>query len=178
MPPLYVSVIYPADLPHQPKSRRIYYRPETQESDLAILEEVYRQFNHVDGSEFVAFVEPPVRSLSVGDVVAIEGVHFVCVAFGWVKMKDDAVQDWINNTPFADRSFLSMGLDKYEPKSDDLGLKYEDIELSDGGCIEHPHEDGTIRRRGVHGKVEEIRQPGHSDYDRYYDAWARYFGLR
>lgn len=34
-----------------------------------------------------------------------------------------------------------------------------ELELDDGGCIEGPDSEGVIRRRDVHGNVEEIRKP-------------------
>ena len=48
-----------------------------------------------------------------------------------------------------------------------------DIELSDGGCIEYPDPSGTIRRRDVHGNLEEVREIEYEDWA----EWARLFGV-
>ncbi len=41
----------------------------------------------------------------------------------------------------------------------------EDIELSDGGVIESPEDNGDIRRRDVHGNMMEVRSIGDEGWD-------------
>jgi hypothetical protein len=48
------------------------------------------------------------------------------------------------------------------------------IELSDGGCLEFPEDDGTIRRRDVHGNCEEVRRPGDDGWQEWADMFPDY----
>lgn len=43
----------------------------------------------------------------------------------------------------------------------------EGIELSDGGIIEPPDDDGTIRRRDIHGNTEDVLRPGDDRYEEF-----------
>jgi len=50
-------------------------------------------------------------------------------------------------------------------------LSSERHELDDGGIIEYPDAEGTIRRRDVHGNVEEIRRVSDSNWREWADLF-------
>ena len=66
--------------------------------------------------------------------------------------------------------FLLDGIPRDRPHVTKMSDK--EVEFSDGGCIEAPDDDGTIRRRDAHGNCEEIQRIG----DEGWAHWAGMFG--
>ena len=56
-----------------------------------ILERVFAQWNHGSGCECEQFINSKKRSLSVNDIVCVNGTYYQCASFGWNEVTSDYV---------------------------------------------------------------------------------------
>ena len=49
------------------------------------------------------------------------------------------------------------------------GWSFGGIQLGDGGIIEHPDDEFVIRRRDIHGNLEEVRSLGDTNHKEWLD---------
>ena len=68
----------------------------TDMSTADILERVFAEWNHGSGMECELFVKSQKRSLSVNDIVCVNGVYFQCASFGWNEVSLAYVVDLEN----------------------------------------------------------------------------------
>ncbi len=58
-----------------------------------ILEMVFAQWNHGSGCESEMFVKSQKRSLSVNDIVCVNGRYWQCASFGWNEVSPEYVNE-------------------------------------------------------------------------------------
>lgn len=61
-----------------------------------LLELTFAQWNNGSGQECERFIKSMVRSLSVNDVVCINGSYFQCASFGWNSVTPEYVTELEN----------------------------------------------------------------------------------
>lgn len=83
----------PRDLRHDPEGTTLsvgdlveYYRIAGEE-DVVDLVDLWERWNRGSGRESRAFIEAETRSLSVGDVVVLDGDAYRCERIGWTEIK-------------------------------------------------------------------------------------------
>lgn len=81
-----VHVILPAD-------KVISFVHESDDSVDCILEVVFGMFNHGSGIESELFLNSKCRSLSVNDIVLLNGKYYLCESFGWKEVTAEFVND-------------------------------------------------------------------------------------
>ena len=90
-----IHVIYPADK----VVSFVHYSDDTVEN---ILEVVFGMFNHGSNSESELFLNSKCRSLSVNDIILLNGVYFQCLSIGWKKVSTEYVnqlEEDVENNP-------------------------------------------------------------------------------
>lgn len=79
-----IHVIYPAQ-------KTIAFVHESDETVETILESVFGMFNHGSCQESELFLKSKIRSLSVNDIVCVNGRYFQCAPFGWNEVSPEYV---------------------------------------------------------------------------------------
>ena len=81
-----IQVMYPDESVHS-------YVIQSDESVERILEIVFDEWNHGSGVESKTFLLSKKRSLSVNDIVCVNGVYFQCASMGWTPVDIVYVND-------------------------------------------------------------------------------------
>lgn len=92
-----IHVIFPAE-------KSFGYIIESDDSVESLLERVFGEWNGGSGMECELFEKSKCRSLSVNDIVCINGQYFQCDSFGWSKVSVDYVnglENEVNLHPLA-----------------------------------------------------------------------------
>ena len=81
-----VHVIYPDEAVHS-------FVMETDMVVSDILERVFAEWNHGSGMESELFIRSKKRSLSVNDIVCVNGKYYLCESFGWNEVTPQFVNE-------------------------------------------------------------------------------------
>lgn len=113
-----VHVIYPAD-------KVISFVHESDDTVENILEVVFGMFNHGSNSESELFLNSKCRSLSVNDIVLLNGKYHLCESFGWKEVTVEFVnqlEDEVEKNPLTLEHGPWFGLHEimYNRKKDEL----------------------------------------------------------
>ena len=92
-----VHVIYPAEF-----TAGFIIKTNGEVDPHDILEMTFAQWNHGSGLESEMFVKSKKRSLSVNDIVCVNGRYYQCASFGWNEVTAEYVnqlEDAVENHP-------------------------------------------------------------------------------
>ena len=81
-----IHVIYPDESVHS-------YVKDSDEGVDRILEEVFGEWNHGSGMESELFMASKKRSLSVNDIVCVNGKYYQCESIGWNEVSMEYVDE-------------------------------------------------------------------------------------
>ena len=83
-----VHVIYPDEF-----TSGFIIKTEGEVDPHDILEMVFAQWNHGSGLESELFINSKKRSMSVNDIVCVNGRYWQCASFGWNEVTTDYVNE-------------------------------------------------------------------------------------
>ena len=83
-----VHVIYPDEF-----TSGFIIKTEGEVDPHDILEMVFAQWNHGSGLESELFINSKKRSMSVNDIVCVNGRYYQCESFGWKEVTSDYVNE-------------------------------------------------------------------------------------
>ena len=92
-----VNVIYPDEF-----TAGFIIKTDGEVDHHEILEMVFAQWNHGSGLESELFIKSNKRSLSVNDIVCVNGRYYQCASFGWNEVTAEYVnklEEAVENHP-------------------------------------------------------------------------------
>ena len=85
---VYVTICYPDEQMIAFKIQAV-----SEDTDLDILERVFAEWNAGSGQECKLFIDSRLRSLSVNDVVIVNGTYYQCARMGWDQISEQKFLD-------------------------------------------------------------------------------------
>jgi len=73
------------------------------------LERVFAEWNHGSGMECELFIESKKRSLSVNDIVCVNGRYYQCASYGWIRRSAEFVNQLEKEVAIHPRRFDGGG---------------------------------------------------------------------
>jgi hypothetical protein len=121
-----IHVIYPDDFTSS-------FIMDNDMSTADILERVFAEWNHGSGMECELFIHSKKRSLSVNDIVCVNGKYFQCQSVGWNKVTDEYVyqleQDVANSPRRSEGAWFALSDVMYSRTPDGVEATLDGIDV-------------------------------------------------
>ena len=121
-----INIIYPDEAVNS-------FVMTTDMSTADILERVFAEWNHGSGMECEMFVKSKKRSLSVNDIVCVNGTYFQCQSVGWNKVTDEYVyqleQDVANSPRRSEGAWFALSDVMYSRTPDGVEATLDGIDV-------------------------------------------------
>ena len=121
-----INIIYPDEAVNS-------FVMTTDMSTADILERVFDEWNHGSGMECEMFIRSQKRSLSVNDIVCVNGTYFQCQSVGWNKVTDEYVyqleQDVANSPRRSEGAWFALSDVMYSRTPDGVEATLDGIDV-------------------------------------------------